>query len=168
MHIILTFVIFIFTGCNKEISEHDLLHKHNPIGKYGSIINLKEFKQIKKILNNADKHLNTNVLISGTILEVCPMRGCWINVKDNNSDSNIRIKVTDGEIVFPLSSKGKQVDVQGTFTKLEFTEQQAKMWKIHLADEQGIKLSEEDVIIKPSDLIEYRIIGEAANIYNFK
>jgi len=163
----LILIIFIFSSCEKELSEYDLLHKNNPIGNYGSVIDLKAFKQIKTLIDNADEHLNNKVLISGTILEVCPMRGCWIRVKDNDSESNIRVKVTDGEIVFPLSSKGKQVNVQGTFIKLEFSEEQAKMWKIHLAEEQGIKLSEEDVIISPSDLIEYRIIGHAANIYNY-
>ena len=168
MQIVLILIIFIFSACEKELSEYDLLHKNDAIGNYGSVIDLKEFKQIKMLIDNADEYLNTDVLISGTILEVCPMRGCWVNVKDNDSESRIRVKVTDGEIVFPLSSKGKQVNVQGTFTKLKFSEEQAKMWKIHLAEEQGIKLSKEDVVINPSDLIEYRIIGEAANIYNFK
>mgnify|MGYP002881073233 FL=1 len=167
MKLMLILTIFVFSACEKELSEYDLLHKNDPIGNYGSVIDLKEFKQIKMLIDNADEYLNTDVLISGTILEVCPMRGCWVNVKDNDSESNIRVKVTDGEIVFPLSSKGKQVNVQGTFTKLEFSEEQAKMWKIHLAEEQGIKLSKEDVVINPSDLIEYRIIGQAANIYNY-
>ena len=167
MKLMLILTIFVFSACEKELSEYDLLHKNDPIGNYGSVIDSKEFKQIKMLIDNADEYLNTDVLISGTILEVCPMRGCWVNVKDNDSESNIRVKVTDGEIVFPLSSKGKQVNVQGTFTKLEFSEEQAKMWKIHLAEEQGIKLSKEDVVINPSDLIEYRIIGQAANIYNY-
>ena len=165
MQIVLILIIFIFSACEKELSEYDLLHKNDAIGNYGSVIDLKEFKQIKMLIDNADEYLNADVLISGTILEVCPMRGCWVNVKDNDSESRIRVKVTDGEIVFPLSSKGKQVNVQGTFTKLKFSEEQAKMWKIHLAEEQGIKLSKEDVVINPSDLIEYRIIGQAANIY---
>ena len=44
----------------------------------------------------------------GKILEVCPMRGCWINIGiPKNPQNYIRVKVTDGEIVFPLSSKGK-------------------------------------------------------------
>tara|TARA_B100000212_G_scaffold319078_1_gene275975 strand:+ start:3866 stop:4363 length:498 start_codon:yes stop_codon:yes gene_type:complete len=165
MKLILILTVFVFSSCEKELSEYDLLHKNDPIGNYGSVIDLKEFKQIKTIIDNADDYLNTDVLISGTILEACPMRGCWINVKDNDSESVIRVKVTDGEIIFPLSSKGKQVNVQGIFTKLEFTEEQAKMWKIHLAEEQGIKLTENDVVINPTDLIEYRIIGKAANIY---
>ena len=94
------------------------------------------------------------------------MRGCWIEIKEVNSDSHIRIKVTDGQIVFPLSAKGKYVDVQGKFTKLNFTEEQAINWKIHIAEEQGVMLSYEDVIITPDDLVEYRINGTGAKIYS--
>ena len=113
------------------------------------------------------KYLGKDVLISGEIIEVCPMRGCWIRVKDNNSDLIIRVKVTDGLIVFPLSSKGKFIDVQGEFSKLDFTEEQAMKWKIHLAEEKGIALSPEDVVINPSDLLEYRVIGKGAQIYTY-
>ena len=95
------------------------------------------------------------------------MRGCWIDVKDADTDANIRIKVTDGKIVFPISAKDKYVDVQGEFTKLEFTEEQARNWKIHLSLEQGITLNPEDVEITPEDLIEYRINGVGANIYTY-
>jgi hypothetical protein len=95
------------------------------------------------------------------------MRGCWINIKEANSDLHIRVKVTDGEIVFPLTSKGKYADVQGKFSKLEFSEDQARQWKIHLAEEKGISLDPKEVVVNPSDLIEYRIIGKGANIYSY-
>ena len=85
----------------------------------------------------------------------------------NNSDIIIRVKVTDGMIVFPLSSKSKQVDVQGKFTRLNFTEQQAKNWKVHLAAEQGIVLKHEDIVLSESDLVEYRVVGESAQIYSY-
>ena len=88
-------------------------------------------------------------------------------MKDPDTGSNIRIKVTDGKIVFPLSAKGKHVDVQGRFTKLEYTELQAKNWKIHLAKEQGITLNFEDFNISPEDLVEYRINGTGATIYTY-
>ena len=77
------------------------------------------------------------------------------------------VKVTDGEIVFPLSAKGKYVDVLGTFTKINFTEEQAKKWKIHLAEEQGIHLIPDEVEITAEDLVEYRINGKGANIYTY-
>ena len=166
MYRLILLIILIFIGCNKEISEHDLLHKSDPLGSYGGTISLIDVKRIGYLIDNSEKYLNSNVLISGKILEVCPMRGCWINVKDMDSDIDIRVKVTDGEIVFPLSSKGLQVDVQGIFSKLEFSKEQAIKWKVHLAEEKGIKLAPEDVEINPSDLYEYRIIGKAAKIYN--
>ena len=126
-----------------------------------------ENEEISTLLNMPNQYLGKDVLVSGTITEVCPMRGCWIDVKDVNTDSHIRIKVTDGQIVFPLSAKGKHIDVQGEFTKLNFTEEQAINWKIHLAEEQGVLLNYEDVVITPDDLIEYRINGTGANIYTY-
>ena len=118
-------------SCNENISETDLLNKADPVGTYGKNITLQIKNQISNLLNSPQSYLGENVLVSGEVTEVCPMRGCWIDVKDLDSDSNIRIKVTDGKIVFPLSAKGKHVDVQGKFIKLEFTEEQARNWKIH-------------------------------------
>ena len=148
-----------------DISEKELLNKKNPIGNYGQIISLEEITDLDILLKTPETFINEEILISGEIIDVCPMRGCWIDVKKLNSDSKIRIKVTDGKIVFPLSSKGKHVNVQGIVKKLELTEQQALNWKIHLAEEKGEILSPDSVIIKKTDLIEYRINGHAAVIY---
>ena len=159
--------VLIISGCNDSQSESDLLHKKNPDGNYGSEIYLREYNLITELFDTPEIYLGDEVLISGEIIEVCPMRGCWINIKEANSDLHIRVKVTDGEIVFPLTSKGKYADVQGKFSKLEFSEDQARQWKIHLAEEQGVKLNYDDVVITPDDLIEYRINGTGANIYTY-
>ena len=169
--ILILLVNSLFIGCtlenSKKVSESDLLHKANPDGNYGNEITLEVNHPISKLLGSPQTYLGEEVLVSGEITEVCPMRGCWINVKDPETGSNIRVKVTDGKIVFPLSAKGKYVDIQGKFAKLEFTEFQAKKWKIHLAEEQGIILNSEDVNITPEDLVEYRINGTGANIYTY-
>ena len=119
----------------------------------------------KRQILNDEKFLNQNVFISGEIIEVCPMRGCWIKINDKSSNYNLRIKVTDGDIVYPLSSKGHRADIQGVFTKLEFSEEQARRWKMHLAEEKGIKLNLEEIILNPSDLFEYRINAHGTKIY---
>ena len=165
--LILIISIICISNCHKKASETDLLNKANPEGKYGTEISIMENEEISTLLNAPNKYLGKDVLVSGKITEVCPMRGCWIDVKDVNTDSHIRIKVTDGQIVFPISAKGKYVDVQGEFTKLNFTEEQAINWKIHLAEEQGVKLNYDDVKITPDDLVEYRINGTGANIYTY-
>ena len=149
-----------------DISEKELLNKKNPIGNYGQIISLEEITDLDILLKTPETFINEEILISGEIIDVCPMRGCWIDVKKLNSDSKIRIKVTDGKIVFPLSSEGKQIKVQGVVKKLELTEQKARNWKIHLAEERGEFLSPDSVVIVESDLLEYRINGKGAVIYS--
>ena len=166
-NLILIISILCISNCHKNESETDVLNKANPEGKYGIEISPMVQNEISSLLNMPNQYLGKDVLVSGKITEVCPMRGCWIDIKDVNTDSHIRIKVTDGQIVFPLSAKGKYVDVQGKFTKLNFTEEQAINWKIHLAEEQGIKLNYDDVAITPDDLVEYRINGTGANIYTY-
>ena len=123
--LILIISILCISNCHKNESGIDLLNKANPDGLYGKGISLKIKNEIGTLLNIPNNYLGKNVLVSGEISEVCPMRGCWIDVKDINSGSHIRIKVTDGQIVFPLSAKGKYVDVQGKFIKLNFSKEQA-------------------------------------------
>ena len=95
---------------------------------------------------------------------VCPMKGCWIEIKDYDSNQIIRVKVKDDVIVFPQDAKTKKAIVKGIFTKINFSEEQAIKWKIHLAEEKGIKINESDVTLDSSDLIEYRIKGLGAKI----
>jgi hypothetical protein len=119
---------------------------------------------ITELLNNPSIYLGNNVAINGKIVDVCPMMGCWIEVKDSYSEEVIRVKVKDGDIIFPKESKNKEVLVEGVFSKLDFTEEQAILWKIHLAEEKGIQLSSEDITLDASDLVEYRIQGLGAKI----
>ena len=90
-----------------------------------------------------------------------------IEIEDVNIDEEfeIRIKVTDGNIVFPLSSIGHRVSVEGIFSQLNFSKEKAIQWKVHLAEEKGEILNPDSVIIEESDLIEYRINGLGAKIY---
>lgn len=119
---------------------------------------------ITELLKNPSDYLGNNVTISGTIVDVCPMMGCWIEVKDFTSEEVIRVKVKDGDIIFPKESKNKEVLVEGVFSKLDFTKEQAIQWKIHLAEEKGVQLSSEDITLDVSDLVEYRVQGLGAQI----
>ncbi len=121
---------------------------------------------ITSLINNASQFLDKKIVTEGEIVDVCPMKGCWIEIKDFDSDKIIRVKVQDDVIIFPQNSKEKKVFVNGIFTKIEFTEDQAIKWKIHLADEKGLKLEESDITLDSSDLIEYRIKGLGAKIIN--
>ena len=161
--ILLTFILFI--SCSSSMTELDKLNKKNPSGRYGEKNSLVEFSSLSKLLAEPNNYINKNVLVKGEIIDVCPMRGCWIKVKEDSTSNTIRVKVTDGIIVFPISAIGHKVDVEGKFVALNFSEDQARSWKVHLAEEKGILLNYDDVQIEESDLIEYRILGKSAKIY---
>lgn len=156
--------IILFFGCSKQPSELDLLNKQHPQGHYGNHMQKGVAQQIREILNKPDEYLNKNVLVSGVIDDVCPMRGCWIQISDKNQAGPIRVKVTDGEIVFPLSAKNHNVTVQGTFVRLDLSKDQAINWKVHLAKEKGIDLDPNGIVLKKEDYYEYRINCTGAKV----
>ena len=153
---IFIFLSFILFSCNQNYNQS--------ISLYGDDFNYDSIQSISSLINNANQFLDKQIVTEGKIVDVCPMKGCWIEIKDSDSGQIIRVKVQDDVIIFPEDSKEKKVIVNGVFTKIEFTEDQAIKWKIHLAEEKGLKLEESDVTLDSSDLIEYRIKGLGAKI----
>jgi len=70
-----------------------------------------------EVLANLDAHDGKVVRIAGTVAAVCPMRGCWMDIAGAGGET-IRIKVKDGEVVFPQSAKGKKVVAEGILVKI--------------------------------------------------
>ena len=153
---IFIFLSFILFSCNQNYNQS--------ISLYGDDFNYDSIQSISSLIDNPNQFLDKQIVTEGKIVDVCPMKGCWIEIKDSHSGQIIRVKVQDDVIIFPEDSKEKKVIVNGVFTKIEFTEDQAIKWKIHLAEEKGLKLEESDVTLDSSDLIEYRIKGLGAKI----
>ena len=153
---IFIFLSFILFSCNQNYNQS--------ISLYGDDFNYDSIQSISSLIDNPNQFLDKQIVTEGKIVDVCPMKGCWIEIKDSDSGQIIRVKVQDDVIIFPEDSKEKKVIVNGVFTKIEFTEDQAIKWKIHLAEEKGLKLEESDVTLDSSDLIEYRIRGLGAKI----
>ena len=153
---IFIFLSFILFSCNQNYNQS--------ISLYGDDFNYDTIQSISSLIDNPNQFLDKQIVTEGKIVDVCPMKGCWIEIKDSDSGQIIRVKVQDDVIIFPEDSKEKKVIVNGIFTKIAFTEDQAIKWKIHLAEEKGLKLEESDVTLDSSDLIEYRIKGLGAKI----
>ncbi len=81
--------------------------------KYGKEITLTEKTQISKILENPEAFVGKKVLVEGTVVGVCAKRGCWISLAGDKEYESIKVKVNDGEIVFPMEAKGKKALVEG-------------------------------------------------------
>jgi len=163
---IILFVSFtFFISCNNDFKNGKSLQLENPIGFYGEKYKPHIDYNISSLLNDSDNLLGDIVEVTGKVTEVCPLKGCWVKISDVSEKKTIRVKVKDGEIIFPLKSVGKQINVRGILNKISFTEQQAINWKVHLEEEKGIFLNPETVKLTKEDLFEYRIDCISAEIF---
>lgn len=129
--------------------------------KYGKEIELEEKTLISEILANPVDFVGKTVLVEGEVGDVCTMAGCWMKLK-SDKEGEIRIKVKDGEIVFPVEATGSTALVEGTVYAIEFTHEEAVEYLKHMAEDAG-KEFDESTVTGPMTI--YQIRGLGAEIY---
>jgi len=129
--------------------------------KYGKEISLTEKTSISKILETPEKFVGKTILVEGEVLDVCAMAGCWMELKSDAENQKVKIKVKDGDIVFPVEAKGKTALVEGTVYKIELTKEEAVEYYEHVAAEQG---TEFDAASVTGAITIYQIKGIGAQI----
>ncbi|MBV6421117.1 MAG: hypothetical protein DAHOPDDO_02386 [Ignavibacteriaceae bacterium] len=105
--------------------------------KLGAELTLTEKTNISAILEDPESFLDKTVLVEGEVLDVCPNMGCWMEIKSDVEGEKIKVKVKDGDIVFPVEAKGKTALVEGTVYKIELTQEKAIEHFEHIAEEKG-------------------------------
>ncbi len=128
---------------------------------FGEPLELAESIRIADLLAAPDDYVGQLVRVEGLVDDVCPMKGCWIDILEQQSQETIRFKVEDDVIVFPVEAKGREVVAEGVFTKSEMDEQGARDWLAHLAEEKGEAFDPESV---SGPMTFYRLDGKGAEI----
>lgn len=103
---------------------------------FGKEISITEVTKISDILADPEAYVGKTVLIEGEVLDVCKMAGCWMELQSDNEGDKIKVKVKDGEIVFPVEAVGKNALVEGTVYVIDLTEEEAREYMEHIAEEQ--------------------------------
>lgn len=104
---------------------------------YGAGVTVPEPTSIAKILADPDAYVGKTVRIEGKILDVCPMKGCWMELAQEGGGSSLRVKVDDGVIVFPVTAKGRLAVAEGVLEAIPMTRESYVGWMEHLAEERG-------------------------------
>ncbi len=133
-----------------------------PAKTYGDGVTVEEVTPIANILLDPDAYIGKTVRVEGGVLDVCPKKGCWIEVGDE--DNHIRIKVDDGVIVFPTESQGRIASAQGVVEAIEMTREKYVGWLAHLAEEKGETFDAASADIGEGPFRMIRIKGTGANI----
>jgi predicted RNA-binding protein len=84
-----------------------------------------------------------------------------MELKSDDGEGMIKVKVKDGDIVFPVDAIGDNAVVQGTVYKIELTQDEAVDYFEHVAEESG---DDFDPSIITGPMIIYQIKGLGATI----
>jgi hypothetical protein len=128
---------------------------------YGADLEAGEPVSVAELLSRPDDFVGERVRVEGRIDGVCPRRGCWIDIREDDGKRKVRFKVEDGEIEFPVEVNGKHVVAEGVFARTEMTPEQALAYAKHLAEELGEPFDEASF---DGPYVIYRIDGIGARV----
>ncbi|MFC2156695.1 DUF4920 domain-containing protein, partial [Acidobacteriota bacterium] len=83
--------------------------------------------------------------VEGTIIGVCAHMGCWMEIAGDKPYEKIRIKVNDGDMVFPLTAKGQHAVIEGEVVKIDISKEQAMEMKKAECEQKGETFDPESV-----------------------
>lgn len=128
---------------------------------FGSGLSLQKTTLLSEVLSNPAPYVGKRVQLKGMIVDVCQSRGCWIYLAGDKQFEKIRVKVTDGEIVFPMEARGRTATVEGIVQKFELSRDDIIAKEKHYAEEQGRKFDPNS--IKSGETI-YQLRGLGAEV----
>lgn len=126
--------------------------------KYGKDLTLKETVKISALMDNMPQYLGKTVLVEGKIVDVCSKRGCWMELASDKEFQKIKIKVEDGEIIFPVTAKGKTAMVEGVVESIELSKEQALKYYQHQAEEKGVAF-DSTAVTGPATIYQIKGVG---------
>lgn len=130
---------------------------------YGAGVTLADSTPIAALLAAPADYAGKPVRVDGTVAEVCEKAGCWLEVRAGEGDATLRVKVADGEIVFPTSARGRAVTAEGTFETKQLDRAAFVRWAKHLAEEQGRRF-DEAAVVGDGPFPFHQIAGRGAEI----
>lgn len=105
--------------------------------KLGAALTLADTTPVASILDHPEQFAGKSVRIEGVVKDVCSKMGCWMTVAANDGARELRVKVEDGVIVFPVSARGKRAIAEGVVEVNELSRESYLKAQEHMAEEQG-------------------------------
>lgn len=120
---------------------------------FGGKVDHAALTPISSIVAAPDKYLAKTVTVQGQIISVCSKKGCWMQLASDAAEQQFKIKVRDGDMVFPVSAKGKKAFATGKLVKTELDLESSRE---HLAEiaEQNNTAFDAHSVTKPVVLLQ--------------
>ena len=152
----LLFVAAALVGCHKESKKSEgqaqtsaarstSTQTRTKGQSFGAGVKLTSATPISAILAEPKKYAGQTVRVEGMVTDVCEMRGCWFEMAGEKAGEKLRFKVTDGEMVFPVDSKGKHAVAEGVVNVKDLSLEDTKLMAVEEAKEHGQECDESKI-----------------------
>lgn len=131
---------------------------------FGSGADMQKLVAISTLLDSPKQYLDKDVTVAGTIVSVCSKRGCWMKLASDIKFQTLRIKVKDGDMVFPFNARGEKAYATGKLSPIKLTKEKAIQYLAHLAKEAKEEFDPSSVT---GDMTIYQLVPTGVTIeYN--
>ncbi len=104
---------------------------------FGKGVSQADTMLISVVLANPEQHVGQTVRVAGTVVGVCKMRGCWMDLASDREHQTIKIKVDDGVIVFPMDLMGEVAVAEGVLAAIPLDLEASRAYMSKEASCQG-------------------------------
>lgn len=104
---------------------------------FGAGVKLASSTPISSILADPKAFAGKSVRVEGMVVDVCPKRGCWMDLAGQAPGEKLKFKVVDGEMTFPMDAKGKFAVAEGVVSVNELSLEDSVEYAKYQAEEVG-------------------------------
>lgn len=87
--------------------------------RFGDEIPATEITSLDTFFENPDSYVGKTIVVEGIVTNSCENMGCWMTLKTKSDHELFRIKVNDGEMVFPIEARGRTAWAYGSIETVE-------------------------------------------------
>ncbi|BCV67738.1 DUF4920 domain-containing protein [Shewanella carassii] len=118
---------------------------HSATDKFGEPVDMNLFMPISTLMAAPDDYIGQELTVEGTIVSVCSKRGCWMELATDDSFDRLKVKVRDGEMVFPVSARGLKAYATGEFKAIKLNIEETRAFLGHQAEQHNKPFDPESV-----------------------
>ncbi|MFC2187933.1 DUF4920 domain-containing protein [Fulvivirgaceae bacterium LMO-SS25] len=135
------------TTTEKNTLEENLAH-------FGELITPDGAEDVNSLLASVNNEEELNAKVSGTIVEVCQSKGCWMTLQLDNGET-MRVTFKDYGFFVPKDAAGKTVIMDG-IAKVDVTDVETLR---HYAEDAGKTQEEIDAITEAKKGLSFEASG---------
>lgn len=128
---------------------------------FGAVVDKSSAVDVSVLLASPEQYLGKQITVQGTVEAVCEKMGCWMQLRVAGDEPAFRIKVKDGDMVFPLSAKGKVAYAMGSLKPLPMDLEATRDYFAEKAEKEGKAFDESSVT---QAITQYQLVPTAVEI----